>query len=152
MHEAKSPATWLRRCAPATGNVKKPCRFHPSTVALWQITELLIPKPPFQRLVREIAQDFKADLRFQSSAVSALQEAAEAYLVGLFEDTNLCAIHAKRVTIIPKDILAFVQRWKCMRASVCSCHDGCVASSENILKTENILKIQKLFVTYKMVY
>uniref|UniRef100_M4EPP3 small monomeric GTPase n=2 Tax=Brassica campestris TaxID=3711 RepID=M4EPP3_BRACM len=52
----------------------------------------------------EIAQDFKTDLRFQSSAVAALQEAAEAYLVGLFEDTNLCAIHAKRVTIMPKDI------------------------------------------------
>ncbi|TDH13502.1 hypothetical protein EPR50_G00033570 [Perca flavescens] len=57
-----------------------------------------------QRLVREIAQDFKTDLRFQSSAVMALQEASEAYLVGLFEDTNLCAIHAKRVTIMPKDI------------------------------------------------
>jgi histone H3/H4 len=54
--------------------------------------------------VREIAQDFKTDLRFQGSAVLALQEAAEAYLVGLFEDTNLCAIHAKRVTIMPKDI------------------------------------------------
>ncbi|KAK2704535.1 hypothetical protein QYM36_016812 [Artemia franciscana] len=59
---------------------------------------------PFERLVREIAQDFKTDLRFQSSAVTALQEASEAYLVGLFEDTNLCAIHAKRVTIMPKDI------------------------------------------------
>eukprot|EP00095_Tigriopus_kingsejongensis_P000611 snap_masked-scaffold95_size379157-processed-gene-2.22 protein:Tk00611 transcript:snap_masked-scaffold95_size379157-processed-gene-2.22-mRNA-1 annotation:"histone h3-like" len=58
----------------------------------------------FMRLVREIAQDFKTDLRFQSSAVMALQEASEAYLVGLFEDTNLCAIHAKRVTIMPKDI------------------------------------------------
>ncbi|GKC38311.1 histone H3.2-like protein [Tanacetum coccineum] len=56
------------------------------------------------RLVREIAQDFKTDLRFQSSAVAALQEASEAYLVGLFEDTNLCAIHAKRVTIMPKDM------------------------------------------------
>jgi histone H3 len=67
-------------------------------------TELLIRKAPFQRLVREIAQDFKNDLRFQSTAVLALQEAAEAYLVGLFEDTNLCAIHAKRVTIMPKDI------------------------------------------------
>jgi histone H3 len=53
----------------------------------------------FQRLVREIAQDFKTDLRFQSSAVMALQESAEAYLVSLFEDTNLAAIHAKRVTI-----------------------------------------------------
>ena len=52
--------------------------------------------------VREIAQDFKTDLRFQSAAVGALQEASEAYLVGLFEDTNLCAIHAKRVTIMPK--------------------------------------------------
>ncbi|GFR32274.1 histone H3.2 [Trichonephila clavata] len=67
-------------------------------------TELLIRKLPFQRLVREIAQDFETDLRFQSSAVMALQEASEAYLVGLFEDTNLCAIHAKRVTIMPKDI------------------------------------------------
>jgi histone H3 len=52
----------------------------------------------------EIAQDFKTDLRFQSSAVMALQEASEAYLVGLFEDTNLCAIHAKRFTIMPKNI------------------------------------------------
>ncbi|KAK2900228.1 hypothetical protein Q8A73_013357 [Channa argus] len=82
----------------------------PGTVALREIrryqksTELLIRKLPFQRLVREIAQDFKTDLRFQSSAVMALQEASEAYLVGLFEDTNLCAIHAKRVTIMPKDI------------------------------------------------
>ncbi|CAA6670179.1 unnamed protein product [Spirodela intermedia] len=74
-------------------------RFRPGTVALREIrkyqksTELLIRKLPFQRLVREIAQDFKTDLRFQSTAVSALQE-----------DTNLCAIHAKRVTIMPKDI------------------------------------------------
>ncbi|KAF1751705.1 hypothetical protein GCK72_018262 [Caenorhabditis remanei] len=99
-----------RKSAPATGGVKKPHRYRPGTVALREIrryqksTELLIRKLPFQRLVREIAQDFKTDLRFQSSAVMALQEAAEAYLVGLFEDTNLCAIHAKRVTIMPKDI------------------------------------------------
>ena len=99
-----------RKSAPATGGVKKPHRYRPGTVALREIrryqksTELLIRKLPFQRLVREIAQDFKTDLRFQSSAVVALQEAAEAYLVGLFEDTNLCAIHAKRVTIMPKDI------------------------------------------------
>ena len=66
--------------------------------------DLLIRKLPFQRLVREIAQEYKSDLRFQSQAVLALQEAAEAYMVGLFEDTNLCAIHAKRVTIMPKDI------------------------------------------------
>ncbi|RLN24523.1 hypothetical protein C2845_PM07G11330 [Panicum miliaceum] len=57
-----------------------------------------------QRLVREIAQDFKTDLRFQSSSVAVLQEAAEAYLVRLFEDTNLCTIHTKRLTIMPKDI------------------------------------------------
>ena len=67
-------------------------------------TELLIRKLPFQRLVREIASDFKTDVRFQSAAILALQEAAEAYLVGLFEDTNLAAIHAKRVTIQPKDM------------------------------------------------
>jgi histone H3/H4 len=54
---------------------------------------------PFQRLVREIAQDFRSNLRFQSSAIGALQEATEAYLISIFEDTNLCAIHAKRVTI-----------------------------------------------------
>ena len=67
-------------------------------------TELLIRKLPFQRLVREIAQVSRPDLRFQSAAVMALQEASEAYLVRLFEDTNLCAIHAKRVTIMPKDM------------------------------------------------
>jgi histone H3 len=99
-----------RKQAPSTGGVKKPHRFRPGTVALREIrkyqktTDLLLRKLPFQRLVREIAQEFKADLRFQSSAVMALQEAAEAYLVGLFEDTNLCAIHAKRVTIMTKDL------------------------------------------------
>jgi len=99
-----------RKSAPATGGVKKPHRYRPGTVALREIrryqksTELLIRKLPFQRLVREIAQEFKSDLRFQGSAVLALQEASEAYLVGLFEDTNLCAIHAKRVTIMTKDI------------------------------------------------
>jgi len=98
----------------SAGGVKKPHRYRPGTVALREIrryqksTDLLIRKLPFQRLVREIAQDFKSDLRFQGSAVLALQEAAEAYLVGLFEDTNLCAIHAKRVTIMPKDIQLYV--------------------------------------------
>ena len=92
------------------GGIKRAHRFRPGTVALREIrrfqksTELLIRKLPFQRLVREIASDFKTDLRFQSSAVLALQEASEAYMVGLFEDTNLCAIHAKRVTIMPKDM------------------------------------------------
>ncbi|KAF8423231.1 histone-fold-containing protein [Tirmania nivea] len=93
-----------------SGGVKKPHRYKPGTVALREIrryqksTELLIRKLPFQRLVREIAQDFKSDLRFQSSAIGALQESVEAYLVSLFEDTNLCAIHAKRVTIQSKDV------------------------------------------------
>ncbi|KAB1262005.1 histone H3.1 [Camelus dromedarius] len=91
-----------RKSAPATGGVKKPHRYRPGTVALreirrYQVHELLIRKLPFH-------SDFKTDLRFHSSAVMALQEACEAYLVGLFEDTNLCAIHAKRVTIMPKDI------------------------------------------------
>uniref|UniRef100_A0A8C0UA03 Core Histone H2A/H2B/H3 domain-containing protein n=1 Tax=Cyanistes caeruleus TaxID=156563 RepID=A0A8C0UA03_CYACU len=107
------PAAPARSRAPGAGRAacgSKPHRYRPGTVALREIrryqksTELLIRKLPFQRLVREIAQDFKTDLRFQSSAVMALQEASEAYLVGLFEDTNLCAIHAKRVTIMPKDI------------------------------------------------
>jgi histone H3/H4 len=111
--------------------VKKPHRYRPGTVALQEIrryqksTDLLIRKLPFQRLVREIAQDFANDCRWQSTAILALQEAAEAYLVSLFEDVNLCAIHGKRfvpgacssspltspthpsafrVTIMPKDI------------------------------------------------
>ena len=99
-----------RKNTPVWGGIKKPHRFRPGIVALRQIrkyqksTELLIRKLPFQRLVREIAQDYKCDLRFQTSALMALQEAAEAYMVGLMEDTNLCAIHAKRVTIMPKDM------------------------------------------------
>ena len=99
-----------QRNLPSTSGIKRPHRYRLSTVALREIrryqksTELLIRKLPFARLVREVAQDFKTDLRFQQEAIAALQEASEAYLVGLFEDTNLCAIHAKRVTIMPKDI------------------------------------------------
>ena len=98
-----------RKSAPATGGVKKPHRYRPGTVALREIrryqksTDLLIRKLPFQRLVREIAQDFKHGLRFQSSAVSALQEASEAYLVTFFEKANDAAVHAKRQTVMPKD-------------------------------------------------
>ncbi|OQR88364.1 histone H3, embryonic [Thraustotheca clavata] len=93
-----------------TEHIVRRQRFRPGTVALREIrryqntTELLIRKLPFQRLVREISQDYKTYLRFQSSAMLALQEACEAYLIGLFEDTNLCAIHAKRVTIMPRDV------------------------------------------------
>ena len=108
-HIAHKVAAGSKRNA-AAGGVKKPHRFRPGTVALREIrrfqksTDLLIRKLPFQRLVREIAAEYKADLRFQSTAVLALQEASEAYMVGLFEDTNLCAIHARRVTIMPKDM------------------------------------------------
>ena len=108
---AASKTSRVRTRKMATGGVKKPHRFRPGTVALREIrryqksTDLLIRKAPFQRLVREIASEFSnQELRFQSTSVLALQEASEAYLVGLFEDTNLCAIHAKRVTIQPKDI------------------------------------------------
>lgn len=96
---------------PVTGiSIKKKHRFRPGTVALREIrryqksNDLLMRKLPFQRLVREIAQEFKPDLRFQTAAVAALQEASEAYLTKVFEDTNLCAIHSKRVTIMPKDM------------------------------------------------
>ena len=101
-----------RKCHEARleGRLVRAKKFRPGIAALKEIrhfqkgSSLLIRKLPFQRLVREIAKDFKTDLRFQQAAIEALQEAAEAYLVGLFEDSNLCAIHAKRVTIMPKDI------------------------------------------------
>lgn len=100
-----------KNCSPNPPVIKpRHKRIRPGTVALREIrryqksSELLIRKLPFQRLVREVAQEIKNDLRFQGTAVLALQEASEAYLVSLFEDTNLCAIHAKRVTIMPKDM------------------------------------------------
>ncbi len=96
------------------GGVKtrKPHRYRPGTVALREIrryqksTDLLLRKAPFQRLVRQVHQELtgKEGTRFQGSAILALQEASEAYKVVLFEDTNLCAIHAKRVTVMPKDM------------------------------------------------
>ena len=108
---ARAPkrATFGGKTPPGT-LVRKPHRYRPSTKWLREIrhfqknSDLLIRKVPFQRLVKEIAQEFKQDLRFQTSAILALQEAAEAYLVGIFQDTNLCAIHAGRVTIMPKDM------------------------------------------------
>ena len=97
-----------------TGGVKKPHRYRPGTVALREIrryqksTDLLIRKLPFQRFVREVDQDLEGTThpihRWQSTAVLALHEASEHFLIRKFEDTNLCAIHAKRVTIMPKDI------------------------------------------------
>ena len=100
----------IQRAKQSTGAIKKPHKYQPGTRALMEIrryqktTELLIRKLPFQRLIREIAQECKSNLCFQSLAIMALQEATEAFLIGLFEDTNLCAIHAKCVTIMPKDI------------------------------------------------
>ncbi|ODV89644.1 hypothetical protein CANCADRAFT_11763, partial [Tortispora caseinolytica NRRL Y-17796] len=94
---------------------KRP-RYKPGVKALREIrayqksTDLLLRKLPFARVVREIAQRWSSlkpnggELRFQSMALLALQEATEAYLIHLFEDANLCALHAKRVTIMQKDI------------------------------------------------
>ena len=102
----KAPWTQVR----AGQKKRKAQRYRPGTVALREIrryqksSELLIRQMPFQRLVREIAQAHNLYVHFQSSAILALQESVEAYLVGLLEDSNLCAIHAKRVTIMPKDM------------------------------------------------
>lgn len=99
----KSPKT------PASPGVRH-YRYRPGTLALKEIrryqnsTGNLIPRLPFSRLIKEIAQSYKQDIRFQSQALQALQEAAEAYLVQVFEDCVLCAIHARRVTIMPKDM------------------------------------------------
>ncbi|KAJ7224262.1 histone-fold-containing protein [Mycena pura] len=90
---------------------KRTHRYRPGTVALREIrryqksTELLIRKLPFQRLVREIAQGYKPDIRFQSTALEALQEVTEHYLVQLFDDAQACALHAKRVTLMQRDIM-----------------------------------------------
>ena len=89
---------------------KRKYRFKQGTRALKEIrkfqksTDLLIHRQPFERLCREIAQDFRTDIRFTREALFAIQEAVEVYLTLLFDDTNLCALHAKRVTIMPKDI------------------------------------------------
>ena len=114
-HGGKAPRQQIptkpaRKSQPSTGGVKRPRRYRPGTVALREIrryqksTELLIRKLPFARLVREIAQDFKVNLRFQASALMALQEASEAYLVRWFEDLQILAIHGNRVTILPRDV------------------------------------------------
>ena len=100
------------------GKVKKTRKYCPGTVALGEIwhfqksTGLLIWKLPFSQLVHEIALEVgRYDLHFQGSAIICLQEAAESYIVGLMEDANLCTIHAKRVTIMPKDIQLAHRIW-----------------------------------------
>ncbi|KAK2180588.1 hypothetical protein NP493_437g05009 [Ridgeia piscesae] len=93
-----------------TGGIKRPSRYRPGALALKEIRKyqrsdsLLIKKLPFQRLVKELVQAVTMDLKMQGLAIMALQEACEAYLVGVFGDANLCAIHAKRVTVMPKDM------------------------------------------------
>ena len=103
----------VRKTRPSVSSIKKPHRFRPGTVALREIRryqrsdKLLLRKLPFSRLVKEITQDakeIKSEYRWQCTAILAIQEAAEAYLVGLFEDANQCAIHAKRVTLMVKDM------------------------------------------------
>ena len=97
-------------CKPPSCQVQKKRRFRPGTVALREIqwyqksTDLLIRRAPFQWVIYEIMWGFRNDLRIQAVAIKGLQEAAETYLVGIFEDSNLCAIHAKWVTIMPRDV------------------------------------------------
>ena len=91
-------------------------RFRSGTAALREIkkyqksTQLLLQKAPFKRLVKSVVAEVskykykKMEWRWQTNALLALQEAAEAYLISLLEDSNSCAIHAKRVTIMPKDM------------------------------------------------
>ena len=104
----RSPAEKARSSSSLPSRTR---RYRPGEKALREIrfyqrnTELLIRKLPFSRLVKEVQTYFyRKEYRWQASALIALQEAAEAHLVGLFEDANLCTIHAKRVTIMPKDI------------------------------------------------
>ena len=110
---------WKQSRNPSKGRVRKPRRFRPGTVALRQIrkyqksTELLIRKLPFQRLVREVSQEVSKDLgvdpfRYQSTAILALQEASEDFLVRMFSQCNDICVHGKRVTIQNKDI----QLWR----------------------------------------
>ena len=101
----------LKKHAKPKGNSAPPHRYRPGQKALREIrkyqrsTDLLIRKLPFRRLVNELAQKLcYPPKRFQSSAMDALQEATEAYITSVFEDANLCAIHAKRITVMPKDI------------------------------------------------
>lgn len=96
--------------APSNYAIKTPRRFLPGQIALREIrryqgsTELLFRRLPFQRLVREIALSYRVGPRFRPDALTALQEASEAYITGLLTDCNLAALHAKRVTIMPKDM------------------------------------------------
>ena len=117
--KSKVRASAGKKTAPAKGGIKskakgdgekRKIRFRAGTVALREIkryqkqTKEILPRAPFLRLVKNISGTIDTGLRFQAHAVKALQEATEAYLVGVFEDANLCAIHANRVTIMKKDM------------------------------------------------
>merc|ERR1712065_72153 len=93
------------------GATKRAFRYRPGTVALREVkklqksTDLLVARAPFARLIREVASGFNNQkLNFQASAVSAIQEAAESYIISVLSDANLCALHANRVTAMPKDL------------------------------------------------
>ena len=109
----RPPNTKAAKKSAPTSNIpvpQKKHRFRPGTVALREIrkyqksTDQLLRKIPFQRLVRDIAMEYKTDLRFQSEAMEILQEGTESFIVAVFEDTNLCAIHARRQTLKRKDM------------------------------------------------
>ncbi|KNC54420.1 histone H3 [Thecamonas trahens ATCC 50062] len=107
---ARKAARPVRSAKTAAGVTKPTMSNRPASVALREIrkyqrsTDLLIRRLPFERLVRELAQELMPDLRFKPQALATLQEASEEYLVSLMQDTNLCANHGKRVTIQPKDM------------------------------------------------
>ena len=111
-------------------------RFRPGTVALKEVkryqkmTRLILPRAPFQRLVRDVANGFHGELKFHMSALLALQEAAESYLHGIFEDANLCAIHANRVTVMKKDID--------LAKRIRGLSDPCVYLPEKVLPRKNV--------------
>ena len=111
MHVKYLAKLWRQRnreYAKHTGVNEKKKRYRPGALAeirkYQKSTQSLIPKLPFRRLVREIAQSEKQDIRMQETALEALQEAAETYLVRLLDDANLCALHARRITLMPRDI------------------------------------------------
>lgn len=130
------------KIVPNTGGVKKPHRFRPGTVALREIrrfqrsTDLLIRQLPFARLIREVAQEFKGDLRFQRDTLQAIQEAAEAYLVGLFEGT----LYTVRLSMYP---ILFLHRYQ-PRRNPCQAGDdyakGYAAGSKNQRREEHIIQ------------
>jgi histone H3/H4 len=107
---SKSITKKAKKASTGAAGVKRVHRFRPGTVALRQIkklqksTDLLMQKAPFQRLVRAKAQEQKNGLRFAASALAALQESTESYIISLLGDANLCSLHAKRVTAMPSDL------------------------------------------------